>query len=225
MTQDARFGLPLSLREALQVDPSPVAGELADLLDDEPAAPAAAPKPVRGGVATGWRAAFAALSLAALGGTAAHAASPSLAGRWRMAPADSRFAEAVTGRAPEAATLIVTRDNGDRLAYQLIETGRGVRPVRAAYDVSLDGAPSRSSNDGVRLSVTARRDAAGDVVISAPPVGGLRALIRVHRTGRDTAVLEHLVEGAADGPAAAAGAVELERISLVRDLPAATTAE
>lgn len=211
MTQDARFGLPLSLVEALQADSSPVARTLAELMEDAPPPS----EPARRSAAMSWRVLFAGLSLAAAAGAQAHAAQPTLAGRWSMAPAQSRFVEAVTGPAPDAATWIVTRDDRDRLAYQLIETRRGARPVRATYDVAV--ADARSAAAGPALEVTAVRDAAGDVVIRAPPVDGLQALIRVRRTGRDTAVLEHAVQGAA-------GATEVERISLVRAPASAPTA-
>ena len=204
MTQDARFGLPLSLVEALKADPSPVARTLAELMEDAPPAP----EPARRSAVASWRGLLAGLSLAAVAGVQAHAAEPTLAGRWSMAPAQSRFVEAVTGPAPDAATWIVTRDDRDRLAYQLIETRRGAPPVRATYDVAVADARSAAAA-GPDLEVTAVRDAAGDVVIRAPPVDGLQALIRVRRTGRDTAVLEHAVQGAA-------GATEVERISLVR---------
>ena len=204
MTQDARFGLPLSLVEALKADPSPVARDLADLLEDG-AAPA--PAPARRSPSGAWRALLAGLSLAAVAGVQAYAAEPTLAGRWSMAAAGSRFVEAVTGPAPESATWIVTRDDGDRLAYRLIETRRGAGPVSATYDVAV--ADARSAPATSDLEVTAVRDAEGDVIIRAPRVDGLQALIRVRRTGRDTAVLEHAVQSAA-------GSTEVERISLVR---------
>lgn len=209
MTQDARFGLPLSLVEALKADSSPVAHDLAELLEDAPA-----PRPVqaRRAQSGAWRALLAGVALAAAAGAPAYAAQPSLAGRWSMAASDSRFVEAVTGPAPEAATWIVTHDDRDRLAYQLIETRRGATPVRASYDVAV--ADARSAPAASKLEVTAVRDAAGDVVIRAPVVDGLQALIRVRRTGRDTAVLEHAVQGAE-------GSTEVERISLIR-APAAS---
>jgi hypothetical protein len=152
--------------------------------------------------------------LAAGFATQGYAAASSLEGRWTMARALSSFQEEVTGPAPDQATVIVTRDDHDRLAYELSESRHGVPVARGVYDLSFAGAGSTSSVDGTSLPVTAERDARGDVVIRAPAVDGLQALIRVRRTGRDTALLEHAVEGAA-------GAHELERISLVRsDAPA-----
>ena len=215
MLDDARFGLPLSLTEALRADPSPQAAALAELLaEDEPVGRPSGPR--RGNASRGrrWRAALAGLTLAAGFATQGYAETTSLEGRWTMAPALSSFQEEVTGPAPDAATVVVTRDDGGRLAYELSESRRGVPVAHGAYDLSFAGAGSTSSVDGARLAVTAERDARGDVTIRAPAVGGLQALIRVRRTGRDTALLEHAVTGAA-------GARELERISLVRsDAPA-----
>ena len=210
MAYDARFGLPLSLTEALRADPSPQAAALADLLtEDEPARP-----PPGAGRVRRWRTALAGLTLAAGFAAQGYAATTSLEGRWTMAPALSSFQEEVTGPAPDQATMIVTRDDHDRLAYELSESRHGVPVAHGAYDISFAGAGSTSSVDGASLPVTAERDARGDVVIRAPAVDGLQALIRVRRTGRDTALLEHAVQGAD-------GARELERISLVRsDMPA-----
>ena len=205
MVDNTRFGLPLSLTEALRADPSPQAAALADLLADD--APVRRTfSPARG---RRWRAALAGLTLAAGCVTQGNAATSSLEGRWIMAPALSSFQEAVTGPAPDQATVIVTRDDHDRLAYELSESRSGVPVAHGSYDVSFAGATSTSSVDGARLPVTAERDARGDVVIRAPAVDGLRALIHVRRTGQDTALLEHTVEGVD-------GAHELERISLIR---------
>ena len=205
MVDDTRFGLPLSLAEALRADPSPQAAVLADLLAED-ATVRRASNAARGRL---WRAALAGLTLAAGCATQGYAASSSLEGRWVMTPALSRFQEQVTGPAPDQATVVVTRDDHDRLAYELSESRSGVRVAHGSYDISFAGASSTSSVDGAKLPVTAERTAQGDVVIRAPVVDGLQALIRVRRTGQDTALLEHTVEGA-DGPR------ELERISLIR---------
>ncbi len=149
------------------------------------------------------------MGLAAGFATQGYARTTSLEGRWTMAPALSSFEEQVTGPAPDQATVVFTRDAPDRLTYELSESRRGLPVAHGAYDVSFAGAGSTSSVDGTRLPVTAERDAGGDVVIRAPAVDGLQALIRVRRTGPDTAMLEHEVQGAG-------GARQLERISLVR---------
>ena len=141
--------------------------------------------------------------------TQGYAGTTSLEGRWTMAPASSSFEERVTGPAPDQAIVVVSRDDADHLSYELSESRHGVAVAYGAYDLSFSDALSTSSVDGASLPVTAERDARGNVVIRAPAVGGLQALIRVRRTGPDTATLEHEVQGAS-------GSRQLERISLVR---------
>ncbi len=209
MTLDERFGLPLSLAEALRADPSPEAAELASLLEQGRPTPRRTSVRQRGGVAPRWRAALAGIGLAAGFAAQGHAGPTSLEGRWTMAAALSSFEEQVTGPAPDQATVVVTRDAPDRLSYELSESRRGRPVAHGAYDVSFAGGGA-SWVDGTWLPVTAERGAGGEVVIRAPAVDGLQALIRVRRTGPDTAVLEHEVEGAT-------GARWLERISLVRN--------
>ena len=190
------------------MDASPDAATLASLLEQ-------AETPVRQPRATGanggqrWRTTLAGLGLAAGFATQGFAGTTSLEGRWTMARAQSSFLEQVTGPAPDQATVVFTRDDQDHLSYELDESRRGVPVAHGAYDLSFAGAGSTSSVDGTRLAVTAERDAEGDVVIRAPAVDGLQALIRVRRTGPDTATLEHEVQSAD-------GARQLERINLVR---------
>lgn len=227
MTLDARFGLPLSLAEALRADPSPAAAALAELMADE----GPPPRPRR---ARPWRSALAGLGLAAACAAAApsyaqaatQAATPiaaqvaapaGLEGRWVMAAQGSAFSESVTGPAPDRVVVVVSRDAPDRLAYELVESRGGREVARSAYDVSFAaGAASRSRASGAELAITGEREPSGDVLLRAPPVGGMRAVIRVRRTGPDSAVLEHAVEGPA-------GRTPLERVDLVRDRAAAPT--
>ena len=221
MTNDERFGLPFSLAEALVADPSPQAAALAQLLTDgEPA-----PRPslgrksgeltprhrgtVRVEHGRPWRTAMVGLALWAGVGAQSYAATSNLEGSWAMARNASSFQEAVTGPAPDKATVVVTKDRPDSFAYELVETRRGAEVARGAYNVSFAGAPSTSSVGGSSLQVTAKRGPNGGVVILAPPVGGLQALIRMRQTGPNTALLEHDIQGAG-------GSVKLERIGLVR---------
>ncbi len=208
MANDERFGLPLSLAEALRADPSAKAAVLAQLLEETERTPQRSSSP-RDRLGRHWRAALAGMTLAVGFATQGYAGETSLEGRWTMAPAQSSFEERVTGPAPDQATVVVTRDEPGHLSYELNESRRGVPVARGAYDLSFVDALSTSSVDGTRLAVSVERDARGDVVIRAPAVGGLQALIRMRRTGPDTALLEHEVQGDA-------GSRQLERISLVR---------
>jgi hypothetical protein len=157
-----------------------------------------------------WRAGLLGLGLLVGLGAQSFAAEPEgLQGRWVMATKGSSFREAVTGPAPDAAQMVVTRDDPQRFAYQLIESRRGVEVARATYDVSFAGQRSVSRVDGQELPIAASRGGPGDVVLRAPPVAGSQASIHVRLTGPDTAVVEH--EVSTDD-----GVIRLETIALTR---------
>lgn len=192
----------------MRADSSPEAAELADLLAaQEPRSRPRAARRRRAG-----RAAYAMLASVGLAlGVAGHgyAATPSLEGRWAMAGASSSFNEALTGAAPDTATVVVTRDDGQHLAYQVSEMRQGVEVARAKYNISFNGAASTSQVGETVRAVTADRDARGDVVIRAPSVGSVQALIRFRRVGANAAVLEHVLDEGGQS-------VQLEQIYLIR---------
>jgi hypothetical protein len=132
-------------------------------------------------------------SAAALSATSANA--QSLLGRWLLAPERSSFVEAVTGPAPQCGEWIVSRDDGDRLTYTLVETRDGDVVARAAYDVSLHGGLSQSHGDGDVRNVVAVRASDGSTLIQAPAVAAWRASIRIHEISQKEAVIEHVVTG------------------------------
>jgi len=127
--------------------------------------------------------------------SAAAANAQSLIGRWVLSPERSIFVEAVTGPAPQGGEWIVSRDDGDRLAYTLLETRDGDVVARAAYDVSLHGGPSQSHVDGDVRNVVAVRASDGSTLIEAPAVAAWRASIRIHLVSPKEAVIEHVVSG------------------------------
>ena len=201
MAHDARFGLPLSLEEALQADPSPEAATLVRML-------AEADPPRRPLLTHSWRA-WAAGALAAIGTAGVAHAGATLEGRWTMAAQGSSFSEALSGPAPDAATLVVSRDDGRRLTYEVVESRGGAEVARGRYDLSFTAAPSTTTVDGVRRRVEAHRDGAGQVEVRAPAVRGVQAVIRLRRSEPDVAVLDHEVE-------APDGVVRVEEIRWVR---------
>jgi hypothetical protein len=127
--------------------------------------------------------------------SAASANAQSLVGRWVLAPERSNFVEAVTGPAPQGGEWIVSRDDGDRLSYTLVETRDGDVVARAAYDVSLHGGPSQSHVDGDVRNVVAVRASDGSTLIQAPAVAAWRASIRIHEVSAQEAVIEHVLSG------------------------------
>ncbi len=94
MTNDTRFGLPISLVEALRDDCSPTAAALADLLECGDA-----PADVRRGrtkPARPWQAALTGLALSVSVGAQSYAATASLQGRGKMAMDQAQFVEGAT---------------------------------------------------------------------------------------------------------------------------------
>ncbi|MGC1304005.1 MAG: hypothetical protein WA840_16685 [Caulobacteraceae bacterium] len=197
MIIDTHFGLPLPIADALRGH-APASGK--------PQSQAQPPRQRSGRLG---RIAFLGLALSAGLGMESYAATPSLQGRWVMTPQNSTFQESVMGPAPDKAVLTVRRDDRDAFSYELVESRNGTEVARGAYDISFAGAPSTSSVDGAVLKVSGSRQADGDVVIEAPPVGQVHAVIRVRQTGPDTAVLDHEVR-------TPDGATTLEEIGLIR---------
>jgi hypothetical protein len=134
-----------------------------------------------------------------------------------LAPERSSFVEAVTGPAPEGGEWIVSRDDGDRLTYTLVETRDGDVVARAAYDVSLHGGPSQSHVDGDVRNVMAVRATDGSTLIQAPAVSAWRASIRIHEVNAKEAVIEHVVSGPS-------GELVVERLVMERASPELVTA-
>jgi hypothetical protein len=80
-----------------------------------------------------------------------------LAGRWTMIPSKSHFAEGVTGPAPQAADLDVTKDDGAALAWTLVERDGLVVAASEFGDTPLNGQASNIVVDGVFAPVTVTR--------------------------------------------------------------------
>lgn len=204
MSTDARFGLPLRLADALNQESSAGAAMLGGFSEQRPNAKTPSP-----GRWVGPRLAAAGAGAAAALVAQAHAAVPSLQGRWTMDPAQSQFYEPLTGPAPDSVTVVVARDTPQRLQYQLVERRGGVEIGHAAYALSFSGGPSVSIADGRKRKVSAARDPAGAVVVFGPKTANARVVIRLQPTGPDRAVLEHDLE-------AGGRSVPIERIALVR---------
>jgi hypothetical protein len=82
------------------------------------------------------------------------------AGRWSMNAGRSHFAEDVTGPAPAAAELDITKDDGAALAWTLVERD-GLSVAASEFgDTPLNGTPARIVVDGAFAPVTATRTGA-----------------------------------------------------------------
>jgi hypothetical protein len=78
-------------------------------------------------------------------------------GLWTMIPAKSHFAEGVTGPAPEAADLDVTKDDGAALAWTLVERDGLAVAASEFGDTPLNGQASNIVVGGVFAPVTVTR--------------------------------------------------------------------
>jgi hypothetical protein len=100
---------------------------------------------------------LAALSLAAASAMAQTPQPLGFAGRWEMVAAKSHFAEGVTGPAPAAADVDVTKDDGAAFAWTLVEHDGAVVDASEFGDAALDGSPARIVVDGVFAPVVVKR--------------------------------------------------------------------
>ncbi len=134
------------------------------------------------------RTTLALLGLSAASPASAEPAQPlGFAGRWSMVAAQSHFAEAVTGPAPSAADLDVTKDDGAALAWTLVERDGATVEASEFGDSPLDGTPSRIVVDGVFAPVTVKRTGPHAVELISVLGGG--ASQTIHLQLRDTGAL------------------------------------
>jgi len=102
-----------------------------------------------------------------------------LAGRWAMIPAKSHFAEGVTGPAPAAADLDVTKDDGAALAWTLVEHDGAVVDASEFGDTPLDGSASKIVVDGVFAPVTVKRVGPHAIDLTSTLGGGAQQIIHL----------------------------------------------
>ena len=109
------------------------------------------------------------------------------AGRWSMVAAKSHFAEAVTGPAPAAAEVDVTKDDGAAFAWTLVERDGSVVDASEFGDLPLNGAAAQIVVDGVFAPVTPKRTGPHGLDLTSTLGGGARQVI--HLQLRDPGVL------------------------------------
>jgi len=112
------------------------------------------------------------------------------AGRWVMVPATSHFAEGVTGPAPAAADLDVTKDDGAAMAWTLVEHDGAVVDANEFGNAPLDGSPSRIVVDGVFAPVTVKRSGPHAVDMLSDLGAGAGQSIHIELTRPDALVIE-----------------------------------
>ncbi len=141
-----------------------------------------------------------ALTLTALalapGAQAQHQTSPIGAlGRWSLDLSASRFNESLTGAPPKSAELDVTKDDGEMLAWTLVEDdSEGVAAIQFA-DAKLDGTPSRAVVNMVAVRISVTRDDAKGVTVLTQGQTGRRQSMKVWLADVDTIKIEQDVDG------------------------------
>lgn len=140
----------------------------------------------------------------ALGLAASIASTPALAdppkplgalGRWTLDLRASRFNEALTGDAPIAAELDVTKDDGAALAWTLVEEDpQGVAAIQFA-DAPLNGQATRAVVNMVQVNISVTRDGDHGVVVITEGESGRRQSMKVWMADPDTLKIEQDVDG------------------------------
>lgn len=116
-------------------------------------------------------------------------------GRWELDLSASRFNEALTGAAPTAAELDITKDDGAALAWTLVEEDpEGVAAIQFA-DARLDGQPSRAVVNMTFVNISVTRDSAHSVIIVTQSQTGRRQSMKVWLADPDTIKIEQDVDG------------------------------
>ena len=107
-----------------------------------------------------------------------------------MVAAKSHFAEAVTGPAPAAADLDVTKDDGAAMAWTLVEHDGAVVDASEFGNAPLDGSPSRIVVDGVFAPVTVKRVGPHAVDLISNLGAGASQRIHLELTKPDVMVID-----------------------------------
>lgn len=116
-------------------------------------------------------------------------------GRWTLDLSSSRFNEALTGAAPTAAELDITKDTGAALAWTLIEEdAEGVAAIQFA-DAVLDGRATRAVVNMTLVEISATREGRNGVVVVTHGKAGRHQSMKVWLADPDTIRVEQDVDG------------------------------
>jgi hypothetical protein len=137
--------------------------------------------------------AFALLGLAATPALAQPAQPLGFSGRWTMVPSKSHFAEGVTGPAPAAADIDITKDDGAAMAWTLVERDGAVVAASEFGDTALDGSPAKIVVDGVFAPVTVKRTGPHAVELTSNLGEGARQLIRIQLSDASTLTIDEVL--------------------------------
>lgn len=116
-------------------------------------------------------------------------------GRWTIDLKASRFNESLTGPAPTAAEVDVTKDDGTHLAWTLIEEDEsGLAAIQFA-DAPLDGTPTKAVVNTQIVMISVKRDGPGGVTAVTSNKTGRKQSMKVWLADPDTLKVEQDVDG------------------------------
>ena len=117
------------------------------------------------------------------------------AGLWKLDPAASRFNEALTGPAPLNAEIDVTKDDGQSLAWTLLEEDEaGLAAIQFA-DAPLDGTPTKAVVNTQIVMISVRREGASGVSAVTSNRTGRKQSMRVWLSDPNTLMIEQDIDG------------------------------
>ncbi|MET3667143.1 hypothetical protein [Caulobacter sp. 1776] len=122
------------------------------------------------------------------------------AGRWTIDLKASTFNEALTGPAPLAAEVDVTKDDGRSLAWTLIEEDdEGLAAIQFA-DAPLDGATTKAVVNTQIVMISVKRDGQNGVTAVTSNNSGRKQTMKVWLADPDTLRVEQDVDGVPGPP-------------------------
>jgi hypothetical protein len=138
--------------------------------------------------------------LAVAGPALAQNAPLGAAGRWTIDLKASTFNETLTGPAPLAAEIDVTKDDGKSLAWTLIEEDdEGLAAIQFA-DAPLDGTPTKAVVNTQVVMISVRRDGQNGVTAVTSNKTGRKQSMKVWLADADTLRVEQDVDGVPGPP-------------------------
>lgn len=121
-------------------------------------------------------------------------------GRWTIDLKASTFNEALTGPAPLAAEVDVTKDDGKSLAWTLIEEDEeGLAAIQFA-DAPLDGTPTKAVVNTQIVVISVTRDGPRGISAVTNSKTGRKQTMKVWLADPDTLKVEQDVDGAPGPP-------------------------
>jgi len=122
------------------------------------------------------------------------------AGRWTIDLKASTFNEALTGPAPLAAEVDVTKDDGRSLAWTLIEEDdEGLAAIQFA-DAPLDGTPTKAVVNTQIVMISVTRDSPHGVYAVTSNKTGRKQTMKVWLADPNTLRVEQDVDGVPGPP-------------------------